>query len=141
LPEGYEDINFFGYDFEIEDPAWIAEQDQLDKEHRTRKRVIFETIFKEWKKEFTKLEKRERIEITKRERQEKIERDKCVEKERIETMIKMFKSKEPLWRIANRYNISQHEAGELLIAAGVARWINPAAPPLPRPERPTPDHG
>jgi len=67
---------------------------------RLQKRVIFEMIFKEWSKEFK-------------------ERDR---KEKIAMIIKMFKAKEPFWKIAEKFGMSEREVKELLVAQGAAHW-------------------
>ena len=52
-PEGYADVYFNLEDFEIRDPFWIAEQNNLDKEQRVRKYAGYEQIHANWTKNFS----------------------------------------------------------------------------------------
>ena len=100
-PEGYMDVNFSPFDLKISDPEWIAEQDRIDCDLRLQRRVIFEVIFKGWSREFKERERKEKIVM----------------------IIKMFKEKEPIWKIAEKFGMSEREVQELLVAQGVAHWV------------------
>lgn len=107
-PEGYEEVSFSGWDFDINDPEWKRQQDILDKERKAKKLAFYSGIAETWNAEFAEEQR----------------------KKTIEKIIRLWKvDKQPTKTIASLLNMKNLEVCEILVAAKVAVWDkNPPQP-------------
>ena len=97
MPEGYADVYFNLEDFEIRDPFWIAEQNNLDKKQRVRKYAGYEQIHANWMKNFSE----------------------HWQKETSQMVIATFKNRTFIPNVDNKTAISKNEVHRLIQDLGV----------------------